>query len=212
MNAPDIAGFVERYADHPPLASGTERHTIGNAGGNTFTARQIVQRDCQAEFQGARKAHAGMTGDDCLDRPVSLRIASLPAKRETRHECGCGPCCTARKGGELMKRVVWFIGISALCAATASATQFGVRAGYYGNDIKKGFVGAELVFPFGSLAINPSIDYTKSAGVGLWFGSADVQYMFHPGGGPTYWVGAGPTYFLETYSGSGASNEHEECS
>ena len=55
-----------------------------------------------------------------------------------------------------MKRVVLFLGISALCAATASATQFGIRAGYYGNDIKKGFVGAELVFPFGSLAINPA--------------------------------------------------------
>ena len=24
-----------------------------------------------------------------------------------------------------------------------------------------------------------------------------------------YWVGAGPTYFLETYSGGGESNEHE---
>ena len=58
MNAPDIAGFVERYADHPPLASSTERHTVGNAGGNTLTARQIVQRDCQAGFQGARKTHA----------------------------------------------------------------------------------------------------------------------------------------------------------
>jgi len=108
-----------------------------------------------------------------------------------------------------MKRLMLFIAISAMCTATASATQFGIRAGYYGNDVKKGFGGAELVFPFGSLALNPSIDYTKSSGVGLWWGSADVQYMFHPGGGPTYWVGAGPTYFLETYSGSGESNEHE---
>ena len=53
-----------------------------------------------------------------------------------------------------MKRVGLLIVVLALCSTAAMATQFGIRGGYYGNDIKKGFVGAELVFPFGSLAIN----------------------------------------------------------
>jgi hypothetical protein len=58
MNAPDIARLVERYTDHPPLAPGTQRHTVGDAGGNAFTARQVVQGDCQTGFQGARQPHA----------------------------------------------------------------------------------------------------------------------------------------------------------
>ena len=62
MNAPDIAGFVERYTDHPPLASGAQRHTVGDAGGDTFSAGQVVQRNCQTGFQGSRHSHAAALG------------------------------------------------------------------------------------------------------------------------------------------------------
>jgi hypothetical protein len=58
MNSPDIAGFVERYAHHPPLASGTERDTVGNPGGHAFAARQFFQRDCESGLKRARDSHA----------------------------------------------------------------------------------------------------------------------------------------------------------
>src|SRR5450755_4325612 len=58
MNPPDIAGFVERYAYHPPLSSGTARHAVSDAGRHTFAAGQFVERDCEAWFQRARKPYA----------------------------------------------------------------------------------------------------------------------------------------------------------
>jgi hypothetical protein len=57
MDTPDIAGFVERYTYHPPLTSGTERHTVGDASGHTLAAGQFVQGDCESRFQGARNPY-----------------------------------------------------------------------------------------------------------------------------------------------------------
>jgi hypothetical protein len=93
-----------------------------------------------------------------------------------------------------------------LCSALASAAEVGVRAGYYGTDVKKAFGGVEVLFPFGSIAITPSIDYTRVEGVSLYFASADLQYVVRPLGGATYWLGAGPAY---GYAHSGGETAHE---
>ncbi len=78
MNAPHISGFVECDADHPPLASSTQRHTVGDAGGDAFCAGQFVERNRHARFQRARQAHAAalsiqdesMSGLGELDRRI----------------------------------------------------------------------------------------------------------------------------------------------
>ena len=56
--------------------------------------------------------------------------------------------------------------------------------------------------PFSSNALAPNIDYTKQDQAGLWFGNADVALRFPTkSGGPSYWVGAGPTYgYVSNYS------------
>lgn len=80
-----------------------------------------------------------------------------------------------------------------LCSALAPAAEVGVRAGYYGNDVKKAFGGVEVLFPFAAIVIAPSIDYTRIDGVSVYFASADLQYVIRPLGGAMYWLGAGPT-------------------
>ena len=42
-NAPDIAGLVERYTDHPPLASGAQGHTVSDTGRHALAAGEVVQ-------------------------------------------------------------------------------------------------------------------------------------------------------------------------
>src|SRR5207245_498231 len=86
-----------------------------------------------------------------------------------------------------------------LFAVASSAVDLGAHVGYYDNDVKKAFVGADLMLPIGSLlAIAPNIDYTKIGGSGLWWGNADLALRFSQGRGPSFWVGAGPTYYYVT--------------
>jgi len=86
-----------------------------------------------------------------------------------------------------------------LFAATASAIDFGAHIGYYDNDVKKAFIGADLMLPIGNLlAIAPNIDYTKIGGSGPWWGNGDLALRFNQGRGPSFWVGAGPTYYYVT--------------
>jgi hypothetical protein len=106
-----------------------------------------------------------------------------------------------------MPRKTWMIlGSLVLIATTASAIDFGAHIGYYDNDVKKAFVGADLMLPLGVVAISPNIDYTKIGGAGLWWGNADVDFRFSQGRGPQFWVGAGPTYYYVT----GASEKVNE--
>ena len=95
----------------------------------------------------------------------------------------------------------------AFSATAALATDFGVHAGYYGNDLKEAFVGADLVLPFGPVALVPNIDYSRSHGIGYWFGSADLDLRYATSGGPSYWFGAGPTYGY--FTGYGKTNPGE---
>jgi len=82
-----------------------------------------------------------------------------------------------------------------LTAAAAMATDFGIHGGYYGNDLKEAFVGADLRLPFGPVSIMPNLDYSRSHGINWWFASGDVDLQYATsGGGPSYWFGAGPTY------------------
>jgi hypothetical protein len=84
--------------------------------------------------------------------------------------------------------------VFALSASAAMAVDFGVHGGYYGNDLKQGFVGADLVLPFGPIAIVPNVDVSQSGDIIYWIGSADVDLMYKSSGGPSYWIGAGPAY------------------
>ena len=80
-----------------------------------------------------------------------------------------------------------------LATSAAMATDFGIHGGYYGGDLKAGFVGADLRLPFGPVAIMPNIDYSRSHGINWWFASGDVDLQYSTsGGGPSYWFGAGP--------------------
>ena len=86
-------------------------------------------------------------------------------------------------------------------AALASAADFGGHVGYFGEDVKKADVGVNVMIPLGMIALAPNIDYTKQDQAGLWFGNADVAWQFKSKTGPSYWVGAGPTYgYVSNYS------------
>lgn len=86
-----------------------------------------------------------------------------------------------------------------LSASAASAIDFGAHLGYFDNDVKKAYVGADVMFPIGMFAINPNIDYTKIDKAGLWWGNIDGLFRFaQKSGGPQFWVGAGPTYYYVT--------------
>jgi len=97
--------------------------------------------------------------------------------------------------------VLLTLGIAAVSAA-ASAADFGAHAGYYWGDLKQWAVGVDAQWPIGPVAISPNIDYSRKNEVGWWFASGDVDLRWSwGGGGPTYWVGAGPTYGYVTYQG-----------
>src|SRR5437870_8595241 len=95
-----------------------------------------------------------------------------------------------------MTRKIWLNALILVAiAAAAGAVDFGGHVGYFGNDVKKADLGVNMMIPFGMIAIAPNIDYTKQDQAGLWFGNADVALRFPTkSGGPSYWVGAGPTY------------------
>jgi hypothetical protein len=88
-----------------------------------------------------------------------------------------------------------------LVSLAASATEFGARVGYYGQDIKKAFGGAEVAFAVGPVVVTPSVDYIRVSGVNLWFASGDVQYVGRRAGAPWWWLGAGPTYGYARFQG-----------
>jgi hypothetical protein len=91
-------------------------------------------------------------------------------------------------------RLSLLFAVLTLSASSALAIDFGVHAGYYGNDLKEAFVGADLNLPLGPVAIVPNIDYARKSGVGYWFASGDLALRYKTSGGPSYWFGAGPTY------------------
>jgi hypothetical protein len=102
----------------------------------------------------------------------------------------------------MKSRIVLFSLAILVIPAAASAADFGVKAGYYWGDLKQWAVGADAMWPIGPIAISPSVEYSRKSGVGWWFGSGDVDLRFDTGGGgPTYWIGAGPTYGYVTYQG-----------
>ena len=82
----------------------------------------------------------------------------------------------------------------ALAASAALAVDFGVHGGYYGNDLKEAFVGADLSLPLGPVAFVPNIDYTQAHDIDYVIGSADFDLRSKTSRGPSYWFGAGPTY------------------
>ena len=93
-----------------------------------------------------------------------------------------------------------------LSAASAFALDFGGHVGYYDNDVKKGYVGVDAMFPVGMFAIAPNIDYAKASGAGLWWASVDLELRFPQRQGPSFWVGAGPTYYYVTnYNENGST-------
>jgi hypothetical protein len=88
-------------------------------------------------------------------------------------------------------------------ATVADAVDFGGHVGYFGNDVKNADIGVNMMIPLGMIALAPNIDYTKQDNAGLWFGNADVAFRFPAGtkNGPSYWVGAGPTYgYVSNYT------------
>jgi hypothetical protein len=62
MNAPDIAGFVERHADHPALASCPQGDTVRDSGGRAFAGREFVQEDFRSGLQWSRKPYTATLG------------------------------------------------------------------------------------------------------------------------------------------------------
>src|SRR5438874_13405476 len=92
----------------------------------------------------------------------------------------------------------------ALFAVSASAADFGAHVGYFGNEVKRAFVGADLMVPVGSMvSFAPNIDYTKISDAGLWWANIDVALRFPTTGAASWWVGAGPTwYYVTGVSGS----------
>src|SRR5579872_5112777 len=95
----------------------------------------------------------------------------------------------------------WMIALTLLAIVSiASAADFGGHVGYFGNDVRKADIGIHAMLPIGMIAIAPNIDYTRTDGAGLWFGNADVDLRFRTSRGPTFWIGAGPTYgYLSNY-------------
>jgi len=89
-------------------------------------------------------------------------------------------------------------------AATCVAADFGAHVGYYDNDAKKAYVGVDLALPIGPVAIMPNIDYWRQNGYGYWIGNGDVDLKWTQSNGPSFWLGAGPTYARITGSGSGS--------
>ena len=82
-----------------------------------------------------------------------------------------------------------------LFASAALAVDFGVHGGYYGNDLKEAFIGADVRLPLGPLSLMPNLDYTRSEDVNVFFASGDVNLTYSTSpNGPSYWFGAGPTY------------------
>lgn len=106
----------------------------------------------------------------------------------------------------MSRKICMMLGPLLLFATAASALDLGAHIGYFDNDLKKGYVGADLMFPIGPVSIAPNVDYTKFHGAGLWWGNADVVFRFSPGTSPSFWAGAGPTYYYVTgASGSGST-------
>ena len=91
-----------------------------------------------------------------------------------------------------------------LISMAAVAADFGAHIGYYDNDVKKAYIGVDLGLPIGPIAIMPNIDYWRANGYGYWLGGADVDLKWAQSGGPSFWVGAGPTYGY--VSGTGGSS------
>jgi hypothetical protein len=89
MDAPDVAGLIERYTDHPPLATGTQRYTVGDAGGDTFATWQVVQRDCQTGLEGPRNPHAAALGIDHQRVPGFNDVGSGWLRRESGRGFEC---------------------------------------------------------------------------------------------------------------------------
>jgi len=81
-----------------------------------------------------------------------------------------------------------------LWASAALAIDFGVHGGYYGNDLKEAFVGADIRLPIGPIAIVPNVDFSQSGDIIYWIGSADIDLTYKTSGGPSYWFGAGPVF------------------
>ena len=79
-------------------------------------------------------------------------------------------------------------------ASAALAVDFGVRGGYYGNDLKEAFVGADLRVPIGPVAIIPNVDHSHKGDVDYWFFNGDLALSYQTGRGPSYWFGGGPSY------------------
>src|SRR6266702_3445240 len=100
-------------------------------------------------------------------------------------------------------KALLFSAVLSIVSVAASAIDFGVHAGYYDNDVKKAYLGANLMIPLGAVAIEPNVDYWKSHGAGYWLGGADVALRFSRPG-PSFWVGAGSTYGYITGHGSGS--------
>jgi len=94
--------------------------------------------------------------------------------------------------------------LSLLVTATCVAADFGAHVGYYDNDAKKAYIGVDLGLPIGPVALMPNIDYWRQNGYGYWIGNADVNLKWTQSNGPSFWVGAGPTYARITGSGSGS--------
>jgi hypothetical protein len=101
-------------------------------------------------------------------------------------------------------KLKWLLmGVFALTATAAFAQSgFGVHLGYFGQNLKAAYVGADFAVPIGPVAIIPTLDYSKKSGVGYWFGSADVDLRNPLGTGPQWWAGAGPTYGYWKFGGS----------
>jgi len=104
------------------------------------------------------------------------------------------------------KRNVFLILMAVMTAATAVAADFGGHIGYYDNDVKKPYIGVDFSLPIGPIAIMPNVDYWRANGYGYWVGGADVDLKFAQSSGPSFWLGAGPTYGWVTGSGNGSSS------
>ena len=72
----------------------------------------------------------------------------------------------------------------------AAAADFGAHIGYYDNDVKKAYIGADLSFPIGPIAIMPNIAYWKEHSEGYWLGGGDVVLRYGDKG-MAWWLGAG---------------------